>query len=105
MAQRFKKRAIPAAVKRAVMQREVGEPREDWMDAKCFYCGAPGKISRFRLSSGRFSGHVALWGLEFDHLIPESKGGPAIVSNIVLACRRCNRSKCNRSAPKPRREA
>ena len=31
--------------------------------------------------------------VEFDHVIPHSKGGPLSVENIRLLCRRCNRKK------------
>lgn len=31
--------------------------------------------------------------LEFDHLIPRARGGPDIVSNLVVACKPCNCSK------------
>jgi hypothetical protein len=33
--------------------------------------------------------------LEFDHIIPFSCGGNAVVSNIQLLCQKCNRSKSN----------
>ena len=33
--------------------------------------------------------------LEFDHIIPVSKGGPTSVDNIRILCRDCNRSKSN----------
>jgi HNH endonuclease len=33
--------------------------------------------------------------MEFDHVIPHSKGGPTTVSNIRLLCRTCNRRKGN----------
>lgn len=33
--------------------------------------------------------------LEFDHIIPVSKGGPTSVDNIRLLCRDCNKSKSN----------
>jgi len=42
----------------------------------CVYCGNPGQV--------------------VDHVVPLSKGGPALLSNGVLACRRCNTQKSNR---------
>ncbi|MDO8971867.1 MAG: HNH endonuclease [Saprospiraceae bacterium] len=33
--------------------------------------------------------------LEFDHIIPDSKGGPMSAANIRLLCRDCNRKKSN----------
>ena len=30
---------------------------------------------------------------EIDHIVPESKGGEAILENLQLLCRHCNRSK------------
>lgn len=33
--------------------------------------------------------------IEFDHIIPYSKGGPTSVENIRLLCRACNRKKSN----------
>ena len=35
--------------------------------------------------------------LELDHIVPESKGGPTRPGNLVLACRRCNQRKGNRT--------
>ena len=31
--------------------------------------------------------------IEFDHLIPHSRGGPTVASNLRLLCRSCNRKK------------
>ena len=42
---------------------------------KCVYCGD---------KKGPF---------EADHVIPKAKGGLVLESNLVCACRRCNRSK------------
>ncbi|WP_292295051.1 HNH endonuclease signature motif containing protein [Marivita sp.] len=33
--------------------------------------------------------------IEFDHVIPYSKGGPSTVENLRLLCRSCNRKKSN----------
>ena len=35
--------------------------------------------------------------LTLDHVIPESKGGPTVVGNLVAACQKCNTRKSNRS--------
>jgi hypothetical protein len=59
------RRSIPSEVKREVWRRDEG---------RCVDCG-----SRERL--------------EFDHIIPVSRGGANTVRNIELRCERCNRSK------------
>lgn len=42
-------------------------------------------------------------GLEIDHIVPTSKGGPDIPSNWQLLCSNCNRSKGNRDDDRARR--
>lgn len=61
-------RSIPQAVKAAVWQRDNG---------KCAQCGASDY-------------------LEYDHIIPFSKGGATSTNNLQLLCRRCNLSKGDR---------
>ena len=62
---------------------------DDWNKAKkhfgfkCAYCGMD--ESENALKFGR--------GLEQEHVIPLSKGGPFTVDNIIPACRSCNSSK------------
>lgn len=77
-----KRKAIPEAVRRAVVRRDGGP---DWL-APCHYCGV------WQSTPG-----AGGWGkpkrLEFDHVIPVELGGSNHVDNIVLACQRCNRSK------------
>jgi len=39
--------------------------------------------------------HVKDNEIEFDHIIPFSKGGPTVEHNLRLLCRKCNREKTN----------
>src|ERR1700733_2117413 len=77
-----KRKAIPEAVKRAVVRRA----RLDGGLALCHYCGV-------RYSVPGEGGYRKPPRLEFDHVIPVELGGSNHVNNIVLACQRCNRSK------------
>lgn len=61
-------RYIPPSVKLAVWQRDQG---------KCVQCGSNEK-------------------LEYDHIIPVSKGGSSTERNIQLLCEKCNREKSAR---------
>lgn len=61
-------RHIPQDIKNAVWQRDQG---------KCVQCGDASY-------------------LEFDHIIPFSKGGASTVGNVQLLCRRCNLTKGDR---------
>lgn len=61
-------RHIPQDVKQAVWQRDQG---------RCVQCGATSY-------------------LEFDHIIPHSKGGANTVNNVQLLCRNCNLQKSDR---------
>ena len=61
-------RSIPQAVKNVVYQRDGG---------RCVECG-----------DDQY--------LEFDHVIPFSKGGASSEANLQLLCRRCNMSKANK---------
>jgi uncharacterized protein (UPF0248 family) len=61
-------RHIPHGVRQMVWQRDQG---------KCVQCSA-------------------IEYLEFDHIIPFSKGGASTVNNVQLLCRRCNLAKGSR---------
>ena len=52
--------------------------RDNW---QCQYCGRTGTKAK---------------PLTLDHVIPESRGGPTVVGNLVAACQKCNTKKSNR---------
>ena len=52
--------------------------RDHW---QCQYCGQPSTKN---------------YPLTLDHVIPESRGGPTVVGNLVAACQKCNTKKSNR---------
>jgi 5-methylcytosine-specific restriction endonuclease McrA len=54
-------------------------------DFRCGYCGEK----------------FAARDLTFDHVIPQSKGGPTNFENIISACMPCNTRKGNRNEMKP----
>lgn len=60
-------RSVPAYIRALVFERDQG---------RCVNCG-----------SNKF--------LEFDHIIPYSKGGATSLENIQLLCQKCNRRKYN----------
>lgn len=82
----YKKKAIPAASRRGIAAANGCAPLRT-TDAVCHYCGAPGRIHWITASWVWFE------GLEMDHVVPEFHGGDSSPANLVLACRRCNRSK------------
>ena len=53
--------------------------RDNW---QCQYCDQPSTKNH---------------PITLDHVIPESKGGPTVVGNLVTACQKCNTKKSNRS--------
>ena len=53
--------------------------RDHW---QCQYCDQPNSKNH---------------PLILDHVIPESRGGPTVVGNMVAACQKCNTRKSNRS--------
>lgn len=87
-----RKQPIPEQVRRDVAAR-YGCSIGGRVLARCAYCLGNGEIEWFAPCHRPGKGRVALLGLEFDHVIPESLGGLSVESNLVLACRPCNRSK------------
>lgn len=92
-----RKLAIPLSTRREVALKYGCTPGGE-VSASCYFCGAPGRIVWWKLSSGKPSSWVIFPDLELDHFIPESQSGEGSEGNIVLSCRFCNRSRGNKSA-------
>jgi 5-methylcytosine-specific restriction endonuclease McrA len=97
------KATIPQAVRRAVALAAGVQPGET-RDVPCRYCGVLGRVTWFRLASGRPSAWVH-FEHELEHVVPEALGGATTAENVVLACRPCNRSKGTEDAPRRLQEA
>jgi len=84
----MRKKSIPNRLKAWVVWRDKGI---------CQNCGKQGKIIQYGAVS------YPLWrtfekingkdvAFEISHILPESAGGQVIIENLILLCRRCNRS-------------
>jgi 5-methylcytosine-specific restriction endonuclease McrA len=82
------KRKIPDDVRREVLTRYGARPGMPWLAIECHYCPVTGGVA-WNLSPS----WPTVVDLEFDHVRPAFRGGQDAASNVVLACRRCNRSK------------
>lgn len=84
----YKKASIPPHVRRAVAWKYGAMPGVP-KGVRCHWCQeAEGLIHWWTVG-----GWVAFQSLELDHLEPERMGGETSADNIVLSCRRCNRSR------------
>lgn len=83
---RYRKKAVPNAVRREVARR-YGAEYGGVTAVECCYCGASGCISWYQAR------YWPVFSLELDHVVPEYLGGPSTADNLVLACRPCNRGK------------
>lgn len=95
----YRKSAIPLSVRREIAIRhgaKVGNPAV----VKCHYCSAEGLAVLYSET-----GWANFVDLELDHVVAEVNGGAATAANIVLACRRCNRSKGYGDSPKYREDS
>ena len=81
-----KKRSIGVQVRRDVCLRYGAGPGKT-VRAQCAYCAHEDEVTWYRT-------YPVLSGLlEYDHIIPESKGGATNAENLTLSCRPCNRRK------------
>lgn len=70
----YRKKKIPKALREAVWTTRAGRVFE----RKCFTSWCPNTITVFDFQTG--------------HNIPESKGGPTTIDNLIPLCGRCNSS-------------
>lgn len=73
----YKKRHIPKAVREACWLAQNGKS----FDAKCGTTWCQNTIT--------------VWDFQAGHKIPESKGGPTTLENLIPLCSRCNLSMSN----------
>jgi len=78
--------------------KQIYEQTWKGQEGKCAYCGC--KMIRFEDIQGTLMEKTAPTCAPnyctIDHIVPLSKGGLHEASNIVLACRRCNRKKSDK---------
>lgn len=74
----YRKKKIPAALKQQVWLTSYGE------------------IFKAKCKTSWCSNTINVWNFECGHNIPESKGGPTTIDNLVPICRTCNGSMGNR---------
>ena len=87
------KKAVPQESRRSLARR-AGLFGPGRIAAWCHWCGAEGAVAWMNRA------WVTFPGLEIDHVLPEVLGGSGQPENLVLACRRCNRSRGWRAALK-----
>lgn len=87
----YKKKAVPLASRRALAAR-YGCPPGETITVPCEHCGEPGRITWWRLYSGKPSGWVT-FDHEIDHVKAEVLGGASTADNLQLLCQHCNRKK------------
>lgn len=71
---KYKKKAIPSALREAVWIKKCGRV----FDHKCNVIWCPNIMTAYDFQAG--------------HNIPESKGGPTNIDNLIPICGRCNNS-------------
>ncbi len=89
---RLIKKKVTAEMRRTIAKKCGCEPGKE-VAAYCAYCGFEGSVFWLVQPMDRGPGQIIIGNLEIDHVAPEFRGGQTEVSNFVLACRPCNRSK------------
>jgi len=77
---------LAAAVTDSTFERTTLDGRTAWV-GKCIHCGSKLVVG----DDGRSLGEATL-----EHIFPEAQGGTNEVTNLAVACARCNRQKGSR---------
>ena len=69
--------------------RFCGIPVIDPALRKLFVIGYPAAVSWGKTNNSQHAAFQCMW-LQFDHILPNSRGGDSSLANIVVACAACN---------------
>jgi 5-methylcytosine-specific restriction endonuclease McrA len=83
VALRKEKKHIPTAIRKAVFERD---------NSRCVGCGS--EVLRFEPKFWLTHAEWSLHAGHVDHIVPRSRGGQTVMSNLRLLCQYCNLSKC-----------
>ena len=86
-----RRRRLVNGGERAELARRYGFTPGSSGAVNCHYCEAEGHATWFFYGRSKVGWFAT--SLEIDHVVPLASGGTYEPSNLVLACRRCNRSK------------
>jgi len=78
------------------LQRAVESYNNDELDGTTRHISNKVRTEVWNRNNGRCSICGSQKFLEFDHIIPFSKGGKSVAENIQLLCQKCNRKKSNK---------
>jgi len=82
---------LAAAVTDSTFERTVLDGQRVWV-GKCLHCGSKLVVA----DDGRALGEATL-----EHIHPQAQGGTNDLTNLAVACARCNRQKGSRHDHKP----
>lgn len=85
------KLAIPMESRRGLATKYGCEPGGE-VFAECYCCKNKGRIKWWQNCKGEPTHWVSFSDLEISHMVAEADGGGGTIDNLVLCCRKCNRS-------------
>lgn len=98
---RLRRKNLPNETRRALALRYECKPGST-TQVSCHWCGKLADVIWYLLASGK-PHHWPIFGHHIDHLLPRARGGADQLSNLVLSCEHCNKSRCARTEEEYRR--